>query len=76
MLRPQQVIDNDYLESRCALLEIAAMFDRYDAAIQRTKAPAENTEKLDCLREALSLLTDPSPSTDRTKQLLTLFATI
>ena len=76
MLKPQEVIDKDYLECRCALLEIAAMLDRYDLAVQRTTSPAENTEKLDCLREAFAMLADPASSTERAEQLLHLFATV
>jgi len=76
MFTPQQVIDTDYLESRCALLEIAAMLDRYDVAAERSSAPAEDTTKLDCLRSALATLADPAPSTDRAERLLQLFATI
>lgn len=76
MLKPQEVIDKDYLECRCALLEIAAMLDRYDVAAQRNTSPAENTEKLDCLREAFAMLADPASSTERAEKLLHLFATV
>jgi len=64
------------LESRCALLEIAAAFDRYDSATERTGRAAENTEKLDCLRRALALLAKPEASTERAEQLLHLFTTV
>lgn len=76
MLTPQQIIGTYYLESRCALLEIAAMLDRHDAAAQRTGTLAENAEKLTCLRNALALLADPAASTDRAERLLHLFATV
>ncbi|MFC5050941.1 hypothetical protein ACFPK9_09975 [Rubritalea spongiae] len=76
MLTPQEVIDSEYLESRCALLEIAAMFDRYDSAVQRTGQNAENPEKLECLRNALSLLAKTDSSDNRAEQLLHLFATV
>jgi len=68
MLEPQQIIENDYLECRCSLLEIAAMFDRYDIAV------LEN--EIDCLREALAMLAEPSSSADRAEQLLNLFAKV
>ena len=76
MLTPQKVIDTYYLESRCALLEIAAMLDRHDIATERTGAPASDTTKLECLRSALSLLAAPTPSTDRAERLLHLFASV
>ena len=76
MLTPQQIIDNEFLESRCALLEIAAMIDLHDLMLERGATPAENSDKLTCLREAMSLLADSSPSTARAEQLLKLFATV
>ena len=76
MLTPQQVIDSEYLESRCYLLEIAAVLDRYDSALERTGKAAENTDQLDCLRKALALLAEPGESKDRAEQLLQLFATV
>lgn len=76
MLTPQQIIETYYLESRCSLLEIAAMLDRHDAAAQRTGTPAGNSEKLTCLRTALAMMADPTPSTERAEQLLHLFATV
>jgi len=76
MLTPQQVIDSEYLESRCALIEIAAMLDRYDIATQRHEVVAERTEKLECLREAFVLLADAKSSSNRAERLLQLFATV
>jgi len=76
MLTPQQIIDSEYLESRCALLEIAAVLDRHDTAVNRTGKSADNTEKLDCLRKALALLAQQDTSTNRAEQLLHLFATV
>jgi len=76
MLTPQQIIDSEYLESRCALLEIAAVLDRHDTAMERTNEAANNIEKLDCLREALALLAKPEASNNRAEQLLHLFATV
>jgi len=76
MHTPQQIIDSEYLETRCALLEIAAAFDRHDIALERTGMVAENAEKLDCLRSALELLAKPEACTNRAEQLLHLFATV
>ena len=76
MLTPQKIIDTYYLESRCDLLEIAAMFDRYDTAVEKNGAPAADTAKLECLRQALTLLAEDAPSTNRAERLLQLFATV
>lgn len=79
MLTPPQVIENYFLESRHQILEIAAMMDRYDAAMQRggngaAGAPA-NGQKIELLRKALAIAADPKPAGDRTVALLELFAT-
>jgi len=76
MLTPNQVIESEHLESRCALLEIAAMLDRYDIAITKTGEIPVNSEKLDCLRKALTLLAETSSTDNRAEQLLHLFATV
>ena len=75
MLTPQEVIDTDYLEARCMLLEIAAMLDRYDAAVARTGAPAADEAKLQLLRQTMASLADPA-SKERATHLLEAFATI
>ena len=76
MLTATQVAENYFLESRCMLLEIAAHFDRYDAAIAREGAapPATAARKLALLREALAIVADPAPRQERTVSLLELFA--
>ena len=76
MLTPAQVIESEFLESRCALLEIAAVFDRYDTAVKRTGKAAENTEKLQVLRKALTLIAETNSTDNRAEQLLQLFATV
>ena len=47
------------------------MFDRYDAATERCGVQSEDAQKLDCLREAMSLLVDPAAKTDRAENFLT-----
>jgi len=74
MLTPQQIIDTYYLETRCQLLEIAATLDRHDAAAARAGTPAPHPEKLEILRQALALLADSTPTTDRAEKLLIHFA--
>jgi hypothetical protein len=80
MLTPPQIIENYFLESRHQILEIAAMMDRYDAAMQRSSgngaAGGPTTgQKIELLRKALAIAADPKPAGDRTVALLELFAT-
>jgi hypothetical protein len=76
MLTPRQVLDTYYLEARRDLLEIAALIDRYDAAVAREGRTAEDESKLLVLRRALALLADPAPADERASALLELFAEI
>lgn len=78
MLSSQQILDTYYLEARRDLLEIAALLDRYNLALEREDAPAlDENEKLTILRRALSQLADTdSSSSTRTADLLELFATL
>ena len=58
MLKPQEVLDRYYLETRCMLLETAAVLDRYDAAVEmlnhlqiaRIQLLTNNPEKVRALR--------------------------
>ena len=77
MLTPPQVLEQDFHVSRHQILEIAAMMDRYDAAVDRSGAGgAAEARKLAVLREALAIAADPKPAKDRTVALLELFATV
>ena len=75
MLTPPQVLENYFLESRHQILEIAAMMDRYDAAVQRSGGNGAAGQKIELLRKALAIAADPNPAGDRTVALLELFAT-
>ena len=77
MLSPQEILDTYYLEARRDLLEIAALLDRYDAAVARETSPATSEEsRLTVIRGALSqLANENAPSGKRTADLLELFAT-
>lgn len=46
MLSPRQVLDTYYLEARRDLLEIAALLDRYDAAVEREGSSADGDAPL------------------------------
>ena len=80
MLSPAQVADTYFLESRHQLLEIAAYFDRYDAAVARSGDrdghAASANRKLEVIREALAIIADDKPAQERTVALLELFATV
>ncbi len=83
MLTSAHVSENYFLESRHMLLEIAAHFDRYEAAVAREaggmtngRAAARPGEdgRMARLREALAILAAPRPEGERTVALLELFA--
>jgi hypothetical protein len=76
MLSPQQVIDAYFLEARHQLLEVAALLDRYDAAVGRAagNGAADVDPRLHALRAALAVLAERSPPGERTVALLELFA--
>ncbi len=79
MLSPTQVADTYFLESRHQLLEIAAYFDRYDAAVVRaggSNGHAAVNRKLEVIREALAIIAEENPAEERTVALLELFATV
>ena len=81
MFSPQKILDTYYLEARRDLLELAALLDRYDAAVTREGAPAEDSSKLAVLRQAFTILADadassPGQDQDRTNALLNLFSEI
>ena len=76
MWTSKEVLDHYYLEGRCMLLEIAALFDRVETAQKREGSPLEQVEldpRLVQLQAAVELLKDGS-STHRTKALLELFS--
>jgi hypothetical protein len=61
-----EVLDHDFLEARCKILEIAATLDRID------RAPARHNEhpdaRLSQLRRALEALVEPGPGRAETIQ--------
>jgi hypothetical protein len=61
-----EVLDRDFLEARCKILELAATFDRID------RAPARHGEhpdsRLGQLRQALDALAEPGPGRAETIQ--------
>ena len=77
MLSPQKTLDTYYLEARRDLLEVAAMLDRYDEAVKRDGAEAQDESKRQSLHEAMELLSQSEhPEANRAEQLLVHFAKI
>jgi len=83
MLSAAHVAENYFLESRHMLLEIAAHFDRYDAAVAReaggmangrNAARSTGDARMARLREAVAILAAPHADRERTEALLDLFA--
>ncbi len=61
-----EILDHDFLEARCKILEIAATLDRID------RAPARHNDhpdaRLSQLRQALEALVEPGPGRAETIQ--------
>ena len=74
MLTPRQVVDEYYLEVRCKLLEIAAILDRYDRAVEREgQSPAADPRWEQC-RQGLELLNRPHDNPNRAEQMALIFS--
>lgn len=70
-----QVLDREYLEARCALVELAATLDRIDRAHDHEEgADPLKDPRLDLLNEAISLLQEESHLPNRSERMLLLFS--
>lgn len=69
-----QVLDREYLEARCSLLEIAAALDRIDRASDEAESSDFNDSRLDLLNQAIALLTEESHLPNRSERMLLLFS--
>lgn len=74
MLTAEQVLDRYFLDSRCRLLELAATFDRYDAAVQRDGGTSTGDARVEKLRRSLTILAEADSQANRAEQLLLLFS--
>ena len=74
MLKAKSVLDNYYLDSRCALLELGATLDRFDRAPDAKDSDAGKDPRLTQLYDALSILSDKNAGPDRAERLLNLFS--
>ncbi len=74
MLKPSEIIDEYYLDVRCKLLEIAAIFDRFDRAQQASPDPSANDDpRLQQCRAALALLNQESGTPNRAEKTALIF---
>ena len=75
MLTAKQVLDNYYLDTRCMLIEIAALLDRYDRAVAAGGDEAvAGVDRLDRIYQALTLLAERETTSNRSERLLNLFS--
>jgi hypothetical protein len=75
MLTAKQVLDNYYLDTRCMLIEIAALLDRYDrAAAKGGDEAVAGVDRLDRIYQALTLLAERETTSNRGERLLNLFS--
>lgn len=69
-----QVLDREYLEARCSLVELAATLDRIDRASDEEGSSEFNDSRLDLLKQAIELLTEKSHLPNRSERMLLLFS--
>ncbi len=62
----QRVLERDFLDCRCMILELAAALDRID----RAGGASVSDARLDTLRAGLRVLASPAPDGDRAKRIL------
>ena len=85
MRTTQQILDHDFLEARCQLLEVAAMLDRCDRASKVEKRegagptspedrPSPDDRRLDFIYQSFELLADRNSRSNRAEQLLNLYS--
>jgi hypothetical protein len=69
-MKKQSVLDHDYLDCRCMLLEIAATLDRYDRSPGETGNPQGVDLRLIRLRKSIEILANSSLKPDRAERML------
>lgn len=73
MLAPGEVLGTYFLETRCQLIEIAAMLDRLDRAAAAGSGDRLADVRLAKIYQSLALLAEPETTPDRAERLLNLF---
>ena len=75
MLTPEEIINSYYLEVRCKLLEIAAIYDRYDRAKDgQNNQGVDDDPRLAKCKKALALLCDDAVRGNRAEQIALIFS--
>ncbi|WP_417386978.1 hypothetical protein [Gimesia sp.] len=70
-----KVLDREFLEARCALVELAATLDRIDRAHDHEEGTGTFQDpRLDLLSEAIALLQEKSHLPNRSERMLLLFS--
>ena len=72
MQTAEELLDREYLETRCMLVEIAATLDRIDRAAKRDGDRIQDA-RLNQIYKSLELLARQSAEDNRSEQLLMLF---
>ncbi len=73
MLAAGEVLGTYFLETRCQLIEIAAMLDRLDRAAAAGSGDPLADVRLARIYQSLALLAKPETTPDRAERLLNLF---
>jgi len=75
MLNPEEIVNLYYLEVRCKLLEIAAIYDRYDRSKNLEPVQAiDDDPRLAKCKEALELLCNDNITNNRAEQIALIFS--
>ncbi len=75
MLTAEKVLDHDFLDARCMLIEIAALLDRFDRAAEaRSGEMPAGIDRIDRIYQALTLLAERETTSNRSERLLNLFS--
>lgn len=74
MMNRNAVLEMDYLNCRCMLLELAAALDRYDRAPSASAGERPVDARKTLLRQAIRILADHSVEPDRVKRMLQLMS--
>ena len=65
-----EVLERDFLETRCRILDIAAALDRLDRATVSSGEPHPPDRRLTQIRQAIEALLEPGPGRSETVQRL------
>lgn len=72
MRSAEQILDADYLQMRCKLIDIAAILDRYQRSGGQPESDTD--QRLAHCRSALAILNNPQPAANRAQQITELLS--